>query len=264
MQAQDGSVYHKLSTLHFGKFIPPEKETADRYFTPWGSEATADFVGMTAQAARIFQPYDSAYADRCLQAAQLSYKFLQAHPQYHQANQTGFTTVAYEVNEPNHRQGGVPQNRLWAAAEIWETTGSSEALADLENRIKAVHGQVDADFDWDENKDFGLLTYLFSQRPGRDPALVKLVGDNLISVADGIVQTDRGDGYNRPLGSRYYWGGNGGCAPGHSPRGRGPDFPGQTRVSRDVLGCVESFAGAELLWAVVCDGSWFPSTAASA
>jgi endoglucanase len=212
MQAPDGSVYHKLTTRSFGGFIMPEAETADRYFTPWGSEATADFVGMTAQAARIFRPYDPAFADRCLQAAQLSYQFLKAHPEYHQADQTGFSTGAYEINQPNHRQNGVPQNRLWAAAELWETTGSPDALLDLETRVKAVNGQVDSDFDWDETKNLGLITYLFSKRPGRDPALVKLVHGNLLSVADDIVQTASRDGYDRPLGSRYYWGCNGGVA----------------------------------------------------
>jgi endoglucanase len=212
MQAPDGSVYHKLSTRSFGGFIPPELETADRYFTPWGSEATADFVAMTAQAARIFKPYDLAFASRCLHAAQMSYPFLKAHPEYHQADQTGFRTGAYEINQPNHRQNGVPQNRLWAAAELWETTGSPDALADLETRIRAVNAQVDPDFDWDETRNLGLITYLFSQRPGRDPALVKLVHDNLLSVADAIVQTANHDGYNRPLGSRYFWGCNGAVA----------------------------------------------------
>jgi endoglucanase len=212
MQAPDGSVYHKLTTLRFGEFILPETETADRYFTPWGSEATADFVGMTAQAARIFRPYDPAHADRCLQAAQKSYQFLKAHPEYHHADQTGFSTGGYEINQPNHRQNGIPQNRLWAAAELWETTGSPDALLDLETRINATHGQVDSDFDWDETKDLGLITYLFSSRPGRDPALVKLVHSNLLAVADNIVQTASHDGYERPLGSRYYWGCNGGVA----------------------------------------------------
>jgi endoglucanase len=212
MQAPDGSVYHKLSTLGFGGFVLPELDTADRFFTPWGSEATADFVAMTAQAARIFQPYDPAYASRCLQAAQKSYQFLQAHPEYHQADQTGFSTGPYEINQPDHRQNGVPQNRLWAAAELWETTGSSNALLDLETRIRVTHGEVDGDFDWDETKDLGLITYLFSSRPGRDPALVRLVQSNLLAVADGIVETARHHGYERPMGSHYNWGGNGNVA----------------------------------------------------
>ena len=212
MQLPDGSVSHKLSTRQFGGFILPEQETAERYFTPWGSEATADYVAMTAQAARIFRPYDSEFADRCVQAAQTSYQFLQAHPEYHKADQTGFGTGFYEVNEPDHRAGGVPQNRLWAAAELWETTASPDALHDLETRIRTVNGKVDADFDWDETKDLGLLTYVFSQRSGRDSALVSLVRSNLLTTADGIVQTAKSDGYERPLGSQYFWGCNGAVA----------------------------------------------------
>ncbi len=212
MQAPDGSVYHKLSTTHFGGFAPPETETAERYFTPWGSEATADFVGILAQAARIYRPYDPAFAARCLQAAQKSYQFLQVRPEYHQADQTGFSTGAYEINEPNHRLKGVPQNRLWAAAEVWESTGDTNALRDLEDRIRSVHGQVDSDFDWDEVKDLGLLTYLFSERAGRDPALVNLVRSNLLAAADEIVQDCKHDAYARPLGSHYFWGCNGAVA----------------------------------------------------
>ena len=212
MQAPDGSVYHKLSTTQFGGFAPPESETAERYFTPWGSEATADFVGILAQAARIYRPYDRVFADRCLQAARKSYQFLQAHPEYHHADQTGFGTGLYEINVPSHRLNGIPENRLWSAAEVWETTGEPEALRDLENRIRSVHGQVDSDFDWDETKDLGLITYLFSHRPGRDPALVDLVRSNLLAAADGIVQARNRDAYARPLGSIYYWGCNGGVA----------------------------------------------------
>jgi endoglucanase len=212
MQAPDGSVYHKLSTTRFGGFAPPEFETAERYFTPWGSEATADVVGILAQAARIFRPSDPAFADRCLQAARKSYRFLQAHPEYHKADQTGFSTGAYEINEPNHRLGGVPENRLWAAAEIWETTGDPDALRDLENRIRSVHGKVDSDFDWDEVKDLGLITYLFSERAGRNPALVNLVRSNLLATADEIVQTRNHDAYARPMGSHYFWGCNGAVA----------------------------------------------------
>jgi len=212
MQAPDGSVYHKLSTTRFGDFAPPETETAERYFTPWGSEATADFVGILAQAARLYRPYDPAFADRCRQAARKSYQFLQTHPAYHQADQTGFSTGAYEINEPSHRLSGIPENRLWAAAEMWETTGDPDALRDLENRIRSVHGKVDNDFDWDETKDLGLLTYLFSERSGRDRFLVNLVRGNLLATADGIVQTADRDAYARPLGSIYYWGCNGGVA----------------------------------------------------
>jgi endoglucanase len=204
MPAPDGPVYHKLSTRGFGGFILPEFETTPRYFTPWSSAATADFVAMMAMAARHFRPYDVAFADRCLDAAKKSYEFLKAHPEDHRADLTGFSTGEYQTGDPD--------DRLWAAAEFWETTGEAEALRDLETRIRSVQGRVDRDFDWGNVKNLGLFTYLFSPRAGRDPSLVGQIRASLLSAADGIVQTRNNHGYARPLGSSYYWGCNGSVA----------------------------------------------------
>jgi endoglucanase len=211
MQAPDGSVYHKVSTRKFGAFILPDAETEERYFTPWGSEATADFVAMTAQAARIYQPFDPEFAARCLEAAWKGYRFLEAHPGYHKPDQTGFSTGAYEAqSEPGFI--GVPHNRLWAAAELWETTGSKDVLHGLEKQIREVHGRIDDNFDWQDLKNLGLLTYVLSERPNRNEALVRLVRRNLLAVADRLVRNRNRHGYARPMGSRYFWGCNGGVA----------------------------------------------------
>ena len=212
MQADDGSVYHKISTERFGPFIMPEEETTNRYFTPWGSEATAYFVGMTAQAARIFRPYDRAYADHCLEAAQKSYQFLKAHPEFHRADPAGIRTGSYEIRktgESSGRLNGIPNNRLWAEAELWETTGSRDVLRDLETRIRAIQGRVNFEFDWDEVKNLGLMRYLSSKRHGRDPALVALVRSNVLAVADETVRNSQQHGYASPIGSLYSWGYNG-------------------------------------------------------
>jgi hypothetical protein len=79
MQAADGRVYHKVSALKSGGFELPEKETERRYFSPWSSAATADFVAIMAEASRA----DAAYSSRCLAAAKKSYEFLQANPTDH-------------------------------------------------------------------------------------------------------------------------------------------------------------------------------------
>jgi len=59
MQAEDGSVYHKISTRQFGPFIPPEQEKEPRFYAGWSTAATADFVAMTAGFARAVRPYDA-------------------------------------------------------------------------------------------------------------------------------------------------------------------------------------------------------------
>lgn len=204
MQAPDGSVYHKVSTQRFGGFIMPEDEHTPRYFTPWSTAATANFVAMMAASAREFRPYAPAYADQCLAAATKSYAFLTAHPENHQADQSQFHTGDYEVNDRSAR--------LWAAAELWETTGRADCLADFEQRCQKGGARVEAAFDYGNVGDLGVFTYLFSHRAGRNEALARQLRTQLLVTADGIVQQQQRHGYGRPLGSRYSWGGNGAVA----------------------------------------------------
>ncbi|HYG33253.1 MAG TPA: glycoside hydrolase family 9 protein [Clostridia bacterium] len=204
MQLPDGSVSHKVTTRKFGPFILPEQEKEDRYFTAWSSAATADFVAMLAQAARSFRPYDPAYADQCLAAARKSYAFLQTHPTNHNADLKAFSTGGYGTRDAD--------DRLWAAAELWETTGDSQLLQDLETRLKSSGAAVQQNFDWGEVGNLGVFTYLLSKRTGRDSNLVAQCRNNVLQTADKIVQARMAHGYARPLGSTYYWGGNGGVA----------------------------------------------------
>lgn len=203
-QAPDGSVYHKVTTRRFGDFIMPEEEKTERYFTPWSSAATADFVAMMAQAARNFREVDADYAERCLEAARKSYQFLVAHPENHRADLSGFSTGGYQTRDND--------DRLWAAAEMWETTGTPESLADFETRAREFSSKIDSNWDWGNVKNLGMITYLFSKRSGKDEALQNDIRADLLETADSILKTRDEHGYARPLGSRYYWGSNGGVA----------------------------------------------------
>lgn len=223
MQADDGSVYHKLSAPNYSGYMLPEAERERRFFGEWGSQATASFVAMMAMAARDFRPYDPEFADRCLAAAKKGYTFQTSHPEYQRPSQQGFTTVGYDSSDWSAR--------LWAAAEIWESTGDAAALADFEARARLrqperrewrrnrgdedeppqirLQGEFDSNWDWGNVQNLGLITYLESDRPDRDAELVSQIRDRLIATADQIVATCNTHGYARPLGSRYFWGCNG-------------------------------------------------------
>jgi endoglucanase len=203
-QAPDGSTYQKVSTKDFGGMVLPEGETAPRYLAPWGSAATADLVAMTACASRHFRPTDLEFARRCLKAARDGYAFLRAHPRDHPGDLSGFHTGGYQTPDPD--------DRLWAAAELWEATGDPDALRDLESRVRSVQSRVARDLDWGDVQDLGLLTYLFSTRNGRDAGLVRDVRKSLLATADAIVEAAAQHADARPLGSRYYWGCNGAVA----------------------------------------------------
>ena len=199
--ADDGRVAHKLTRTLFEDFVMPEVDVVPRYFVPFGTAATADFVAALAQAARVYGAFDAALAARCLAAARVSYAYLTGHTVNVAADQTGFSTGGYGTSDAD--------DRLWAAAEMWETTGDAAALADVEARIAALATSVvDAEFDWSNTKTLGLFTYLLSRRSGRDPALVARVSDSALAAAATVVATHDASGYGRGA-ARYSWGSNG-------------------------------------------------------
>jgi len=108
---------------------------------------------MTAMAARIFRPYDPQYAEKCINAAKVSYEFLKNNPANVFANQSGFSTGEYATVSD-------ADDRLWAAAEMWETLGDEEYLRDFENRAAQFSKKIEADFDWDNVANLGMFTYL--------------------------------------------------------------------------------------------------------
>lgn len=202
MQYPDGTgrVSHKLTSKNFESFCKPEDDKQNRYFTDWSSDAIANFVGMMAQAARYFEPYDKAYSQKCLDAAKLSYKFLRENPADKGFVQGEFKTGGY--------QSGDKDDRLWAAVEMWETTGNPEFLKDFETQAEAMTFKIDEDWDWGDISNLGMFQYALSKKPGKNPEILKTIRKNIIDGADVIAKNAAVDVYGRPL-VRYYWGCNG-------------------------------------------------------
>lgn len=199
MQFPDGRVSHKMSARKFCGGIMPEDEKDKRYFVPWSTSATAGFVAMMAQAARIYEPFDSAYSQKCLEAAELSYGLLSREQKNVHADQSGFQTGMYKTEDQDIR--------LWAAAEMWETTGEKEYLDDFERR--ASQSSVKEQLTWYDVTNLGMLTYLLSDRNGKDTESVSGVRKSLVEVADKLVENSRKHGYGRTLGDFYNWGSTG-------------------------------------------------------
>ncbi len=200
-QLDDGSVAHKVTATGFEGVIMPEDDSAPRFFVPIGTVATADFVAITALAARIYAPYDEAFSEKCLEASQKSYAFLQENPDIIEPDQSGFTTGGYN-------NGDDQDERMWAAAELFETTGDADVLADFETRAQ-THETMDTVFDWANVRNLALTTYLFSTRDGRQTEIVSAIQDSVLSAGDALVTGATEHGYGRALRSLYYWGING-------------------------------------------------------
>ncbi len=196
-----GKVLHKLTRLKFSGFIMPEDDHEKRYFTDWSTEATADFAAVMAMSARIFMPYDSVYANRCLEAANRSYLFLKMHPENKRANMDGFRTGVYA--------SGDYDDRLWAAAEMWKTTNDDQYLSDFEIHAREASPKIERVFDWPNLQNLGMFTYLLSEQSGRDSILMNTIQEDLVLTADSLLYFGKMDVYGRTLAGKYWWGCNG-------------------------------------------------------
>jgi endoglucanase len=199
-QQADGSAVHKVTAKTFEGFVMPEQDGQQRFYVPIGTVATADLTAVMALASRLYQPYDQDLANTYLTAAMNGYAFLTAHPGIIQPDQSMFSTGGYTDSTDN-------DDRAWAAAELWVTTGDPTALADFEARV-GTNPQVSIAWDWSNTANLGYFSYLLSTRDGRTDTVVSTLGAAVVSAGDSIATQASHAAYGRGL-SQYYWGSNG-------------------------------------------------------
>ena len=176
----------------------PEATVSDRRLAPISTPATADFAAVVARAARAFEPYDADFSLRARDAALAAWAYLVANPAHQPPTNVQFT--GYYLT-------GDSDDRLWAAAEIWETTGDAAALAEFEQRATTMGTRLD--WDWSDVQNLGVYTYLLSAREGRDSARTEVLERQVVQQGDLMATTADGHAYGRSVGTTYYWGING-------------------------------------------------------
>jgi len=208
-----GALPDKLTALDFESYgTMPDADHQKRYFSGIGTAMTADVVAVMAAAARIYKDDAPADAAKYLASAQLGYAYLTANvgPAFAANDTPGTTSNVFSTNDYSETD---PDNRLWAAAELWETTGDPAVLADFETR--AATATVAADFDWSNVANLGIFTYLLSQRAdaaSRDATVVSALSGSLMTAADLLVTTAASHAFGRALGDDFYRGSNGSVA----------------------------------------------------
>lgn len=131
----DGGVYHKCTNAAFDGMVMPGVTKLPRYVVQKSTAATLDFAAVTAQAARILQPFDRPLADSCLKAAAMAWQWAVQNPavMYDQNGmnkkfQPAVTTGAYGDND-------VKDEWAWAAAEMYVTTKDEKYYAVFQQHL---------------------------------------------------------------------------------------------------------------------------------
>ena len=203
MQFEDGKVSHKLTAKNFSGFIAPHQDLEPRYFAPWGTAATASFAAVMAQAARVFAGYQPKFSDICLKAAEKAWEVLEKYGSEIRPDISAFGTGGYQSDDSD--------DRLWAAGELWETTGDKKYLKNFERRAAVYSRKIEIKWDWNNYSNMGMLTWLHSGREGKNAELQTEVSASLKEACDTIVNDWRKNGYGRGL-VPYFWGCNGSVA----------------------------------------------------
>ena len=119
MQASDGGVYHKLTSLGFPGDVMPAQDNSKLYVIGKSTAGTFDFAAIMAMASRIYKPFDASYASKCLEAAKKAYSWGLSNPsRTYLANPSDVSTGAYENDNPN-------DEKLLAGTELFITTGDA-------------------------------------------------------------------------------------------------------------------------------------------
>ena len=208
MQTTDGSVLHLVCPKVFpGDTISPEADRPPRYFLQPSTGATAYFTAAVAMASRVFRPFDDAYADNLLSAAQKGMAWLAANPSDIRAAD-GTQQAPFVAGGPyNVSSGPGSPSRTWASIELWRANGDGD-LTSVESTLRTM--SVSGNWDWAGPGNFAMFDYAASDSTLRDAATLTAVQSAITSVADTLTSTAQTHGYGRALGAgSYYWGSNG-------------------------------------------------------
>ena len=187
----DGGVYSKLTNLRFDGMVMPHLCTEPRYVIQKTTAAALNFAATMAHASRVYAPWQPAWCDQCLQAAQKAYRWANENPAIYFSQPSDVFTGQYG-------DSCVEDEFYWAEMALYATTGQQEWVKKA--RQRAVNFGTP---NWQNVATLGLLECLRHnpQAPEREPFLF---------VVNSLLQVQA----NEPLGismqpSDFEWGSNG-------------------------------------------------------
>ena len=196
MQAADGGAYHKVSCANFPAYVMPTKETAELIVTPVSSTATADFCASMALAAEFYEKYDKDFAKKCMDAADKSWAWLEANPNFVFKNPADIVTGEYGDKTDK-------DERYWAAVQMYRATGDEKYLSSVSRAVTGL--------DWSTVGDYGNIALITMKNADKSSETYKTAYDNAVSAvikqAKSLLGTSEASPYGQDI-SMFNWGSN--------------------------------------------------------
>jgi endoglucanase len=223
MQVPSGSLkgmaHHKAHDERWTALaVPPHMDEMDRYLQPPSTAATLNLAAVAAQASRLWEEYDSAFAAKCLAAAESAWDAAVANPNIFAPMEQGPGGGAYGDDY-------VEDEFYWAACELFITTGAAK----YENYLKSskhylempsnlVGGEalgLTGCFDWGNTAGLGTISLALVPN-NLSSSEVTMAKANIKAAADDFLNIASGQGYGVPIEESpigdglvgYPWGSN--------------------------------------------------------
>jgi len=191
----DGGVWFRVASRTWDD-IPPDQIRSPRLLAEKTTHATAAFAAACALHARLIRPYRPQRAAQVLAASKAAWEFLENHPQW-PAEGRRYTNPP-DVRAGDYADGSAKDNILWAAAELYRTTGETPYLEAFERAMPRLKIDPTAGVSF---KDFGLAglwSYLLADGEGKNPQRVTEARAVLIAAADWRIRKAKEHPYRAP------------------------------------------------------------------
>lgn len=121
-----GMVHHKMHDNQWTQLpMPPDMDPKRRELHRPSTAATLNMVATAAMSARLWAPYDSAFAQQCLDAARTGYAAAKANPAIYAPG------TDWDLGGGAYSDEDVRDEFYWAAAELFITTGEAQFERDV-------------------------------------------------------------------------------------------------------------------------------------
>ncbi|GAB3221635.1 glycoside hydrolase family 9 protein [Glycomyces halotolerans] len=200
-----GMAHHKVHDMNWtGHPMPPHEDPELRRLSPPSVTATLNLAAAAAQASRLWEDHDPAFAAETLEVARTAYDAAQANPNRYPDPGDGTGGGSYADDDAG-------DEFYWAAAELFTTTGESRYRSDLTSSSWWYgQGFSDHGFAWPSTAPLADLTLSLAPS-GLTDSERQAVRDAVVAGADGYVAAASGQGYPvtyAPEGWDYAWGSN--------------------------------------------------------
>ncbi len=208
MQREDGAVYRKLSGKEWPGAIVPQEDKQPRYIYGISTPETAKFAAALAIANRIYAPYDAKLAQTYLKAAKKAWIFLQKEPSmkvdWVEGDDSGSGKYLASTADPEEALKTDKDDRLWAAAELFISTGESAFEQYMTPNIAALSYTL---FEWKDPSSLGMIDYLMQTGHKGSDKLKKQIKEKLTQRADSLIQKVSRSGY-KLANDNFIWASN--------------------------------------------------------